>query len=43
MLALPAMREWEQAALTEPYREAGHEAELAATGAITEDFRVQVQ
>lgn len=39
MLALPAMREWEQAALAEPYREAGHEAELAAAGTITEDHR----
>jgi glutathione S-transferase len=39
MLELPAMREWEEAALKEPYREAGHEAELAAAGSITEDFR----
>ena len=40
MLDLPAMREWEEVALEEPYREAGHEAELAAAGSITEDFRV---
>lgn len=39
MLNLPAMREWEEAALREPYREAGHEAELVAAGSITEDFR----
>ena len=39
MLDLPAMREWEAAALAEPYREAGHEAELAETGAIIEDHR----
>lgn len=39
MLDLPAMREWEEAALAEPYREEGHEAELAATGVIVEDCR----
>lgn len=39
MLALPAMREWEEAALAEPYREQGHEEELAAAGAITADYR----
>lgn len=39
MLQLPAMRDWEEQALAEPYREQGHEAELAATGAIVEDRR----
>jgi glutathione S-transferase len=39
MLALPAMLEWERQALAEPYREEGHEAELAETGAIVEDLR----
>jgi len=39
MLALPAMREWEELALAEPWREAGHEAELAAAGTITADYR----
>ena len=39
MLALPAMQEWERQALAEPYREQGHEAELAETGAIVADFR----
>ena len=39
MLDLPAMREWEEQALREPYREKGHEAMLAATGAIIQDFR----
>lgn len=39
MLALPAMREWEEAALAEPYREQGHEDELAAAGVITADYR----
>jgi len=39
MLALPAMREWEELALAEPWREAVHEAELAAAGTITADYR----
>jgi glutathione S-transferase len=39
MLELPAMREWEEQALRETYREEGHEAALAATGAIIQDFR----
>jgi glutathione S-transferase len=39
MLDLPAMHEWERQALAEPYREEGHEAELAAAGAIVEDHR----
>ncbi|MFA5964360.1 MAG: glutathione S-transferase family protein [Sphingomonas sp.] len=39
ILAHPAMREWERAALTETWREADHEAELAATGTITADYR----
>ena len=39
MLALPAMREWEEAALSESYREEGHEAELAAAGTIIADHR----
>lgn len=39
MLDLPAMREWEQAAVAEPYREQGHEAELAKAGSIIEDHR----
>ena len=43
MLELPAMREWERVALAEPYREEGHEAELAATGSITADFRVPAE
>jgi glutathione S-transferase len=36
----PAMLEWERVALTETWREVEHEAELAATGTITADFRV---
>ncbi len=39
IIAHPAMREWEDAALAETWREAGHEAELAASGSITADFR----
>lgn len=41
MLALPAMREWEEAALAETYREEGHEAELAAAGSIIADHRAR--
>ncbi|MES3092038.1 glutathione S-transferase family protein [Sphingomonas aerolata] len=39
IIAHPAMREWEDAALAETWREAGHEAELEASGSITADFR----
>lgn len=42
MIALPAMREWEEIALKEPYREQGHEDELAAAGSIIEDLRAPV-
>ncbi|HET7708641.1 MAG TPA: glutathione S-transferase family protein [Sphingomicrobium sp.] len=40
MLALPAMLEWEDAALADPYRELGHEVELGRAGMIIEDFRM---
>lgn len=39
VLAHPAMRDWEAQALTEDWREEGHEAELAAAGMITADYR----
>ena len=39
MLALPAMRAWEEAALAESWREVGHEDELAACGEIIVDYR----
>jgi glutathione S-transferase len=39
VLAHPAMREWERQALAETWREVGHEAELAATGRVTADYR----
>jgi glutathione S-transferase len=39
MLAHPAMREWETAALAETWREAGHEEDLARCGAVTADYR----
>jgi len=41
MLAEPAMRAWEDAALAETNREEGHEAELAAAGAVTADYRAR--
>ncbi|MDT7534532.1 glutathione S-transferase family protein [Sphingobium sp. SA2] len=39
MLALPAMQEWETAALAETWREDGHEAEIGAAGRIVADYR----
>lgn len=39
MLALPAMREWEEAALKERWREESHEAELHAAGRVIADYR----
>ena len=39
ILAHPALLDWEAQALAEPWREASHEAELAAAGRITADFR----
>lgn len=39
MLAHPAMREWEAAALGETWREESHEADVGATGRIVQDLR----
>lgn len=39
LLALPAMREWEQAALDEPWVDVAHDREAAAVGRITADLR----
>ena len=39
ILSLPAMQTWESEALAESWREVGHEAELAACGSITADYR----
>ncbi|QUT05260.1 glutathione S-transferase family protein [Sphingobium phenoxybenzoativorans] len=39
MLAHPAMQQWEAEALAEDWREASHEAELAACGAVLADYR----
>lgn len=39
MLDHPAMRQWESEALAESWREASHEQELAAAGAVTADCR----
>lgn len=43
ILAHPAMRQWEAAALAETWREEAHEAELAAAGTITADYRQSAQ
>jgi glutathione S-transferase len=39
LLAHPAMREWEDAALAESWREVSHEDELAAAGSLLADYR----
>ncbi len=39
VIAHPAMQQWERAALAEAWREASHEAELAAAGTVTADYR----
>jgi glutathione S-transferase len=39
VLAHPAMLDWEAQALAEDWREESHEAELAAAGMITADYR----
>ena len=39
ILAHPAMVQWESEALAEDWREQAHEAELAAAGVITADYR----
>lgn len=41
VLSHPAMREWEEAALAETWREEAHEAELAVAGIVTADFRAR--
>ena len=40
VLGHPAMREWEAAALTEHWREEGHEAELRDCGDVIADYRL---
>jgi glutathione S-transferase len=39
LLALPAMREWYEAALQETWREPGHEAEVLGAGDLVADYR----
>ncbi|MBS0432441.1 MAG: glutathione S-transferase family protein [Proteobacteria bacterium] len=39
LLALPAMREWYEAALAETWRDAAHEAEVPRWGEVVEDLR----
>ncbi|MEQ1687901.1 MAG: glutathione S-transferase family protein [Sphingopyxis sp.] len=39
MLSHPAMQQWEGEALSESWREVGHEAELAACGMVIADYR----
>lgn len=42
LLALPAMQEWQTAALAEDFRDPPHDADCAASGTITDDFRAPV-
>lgn len=39
LLALPSMKEWEAAALLEPWRDPGHEHEVLAVGSLLADYR----
>ncbi len=39
LLALPAMRRWNEEALREPWRDAPHEADIARAGVLLEDRR----
>lgn len=39
IIAHPAMQQWEAEALSESWREAGHEAELHAAGEVIADYR----
>lgn len=39
VIAHPAMQDWEAQALAETWREESHEAELAAAGTVTADYR----
>ena len=43
LLALPAMREWQVAALIEPWRELAHEDDVASRAVSIEDLRSQPQ
>ena len=42
LLQIPAMRQWSGEALAEPWREPGHEAEIAQAGTLTQDLRQPV-
>jgi len=39
ILALPSIKQWEQQAIAEPWKEPSHEAETLAAGTITRDLR----
>ena len=40
VISIGQMREWEQAALAETWREPDHEAEALQVGVVTADYRV---
>lgn len=43
MLHLPAMQEWYEAALAEPWRDTPHEHDVAAVGTVLADYRVPAE
>jgi glutathione S-transferase len=43
ILSQAAMQEWYEAALSEPWREASHEAEITATDKVLFDHRRELQ
>jgi glutathione S-transferase len=40
LLALPAMQDWYNSALAEPWTEPAHDAEVLAYGGLLQDYRV---
>jgi glutathione S-transferase len=43
LLALPAMADWYAAGLAEPWRDAAHETDIAATGTVLADLRAPLK
>jgi len=43
LLALPAMQDWYEAALKEPWIEPAHDADVLAFGALVQDFRLPAE
>ena len=43
LLAHPAMKEWYVAGIAEPWREPGHERDIAGVGTVTADYRAPAE